>query len=177
MFPDKETYKDISKTVHVTSVVQPILQSYECIQKTKITTVFNKSSPNHIFHCYRESTFIFVVFAHKNIIVASVLTMSLQCFWVCKHFSCVAINGVSESSRISSEISSFELWRWMKILRVWNDVTIDDRIFIFGWIVSLRNDKAFFRLLRVTCASIWMFCLLYTLRQLRHFICARILRK
>ncbi len=38
-----------------------------------------------------------------------------------EHGSCVAVYAGSEISRISSKISSFELWRWTKVLRVWKD--------------------------------------------------------
>jgi len=36
------------------------------------------------------------------------------------------------SSQISSKISQFVFWRWMKFLQGWNNMRVD-RIFIFGW--------------------------------------------
>ncbi len=41
-----------------------------------------------------------------------------------EHGSYVAVYAASESSRILSKISLF--WRWMKVLRVWNDMRVSN---------------------------------------------------
>jgi len=36
--------------------------------------------------------------------------------------SCVAVNGGTERTQVSSKRSSFVFWRWTKVVRVWNDM-------------------------------------------------------
>ncbi len=77
-----------------------------------------------------------------NKVVISVFFCAQKVFYRCPYYvsepwSCriLAVYGGSESSRISSKISSFVFRWWMKLLRVWTawGWVINDRIFTFGW--------------------------------------------
>ncbi len=95
---------------------------------------------------------IFVFFAHKSILLASmygwttdvtwtIFPMSLLRFWTWEHFSCVAVYGGSESSWILSKISylcSEDERRSYRFGTTWGWV-INDRIFIFGWTIPLMT--------------------------------------
>ncbi len=81
---------------------------------------------------------IFVFFAHK-MCSRSFTTLRLNhwshmdyfndvltTFLGLEHGSCVAVYGESESSPISSNISSFMFRWWSKVLRVWNDTRVSN---------------------------------------------------
>ncbi len=104
---------------------------------------------------------IFVFFSHKKYYCSFIkLRLNHWChmdyfndvlttFLGLERGSCISVYAGSESSRISSKISSFVLRRWMKfyefVLResyefgtTWGWV-INDRIFIFGWTIPLMG--------------------------------------
>ncbi len=48
-----------------------------------------------------------------------------------EHVSCIAVYAESESSQISSKISSFVFWRWTKVLRIWKDKRVSNSLHNF----------------------------------------------
>ncbi len=106
---------------------------------------------------------IFVFFAQKSILVASqnwswatdvtwtVLPMYLLRFWTWEHFSCVAVYGGFDSSRISSKsiliCVTEDEWRSYGFGMTWGWV-INDRILILVW----TNTLTVF----LPTANVWM---------------------
>ncbi len=54
----------------------------------------------------------------------------LSTFLCLERVGCFSVFGGSESCRISSRISSFVFQRWTNILRVWNEMSINDTIWL-----------------------------------------------
>ncbi len=96
MFKDQKSSKDIVKKNLLVFFVQ---KKYSCI--------FIKLQLNHWCHM---DYFIYV----------------LTTFLGLEHGSSFAVYAGSESSRISSKISSFVLQRWTKVLQVWNDMRVNN---------------------------------------------------
>ncbi len=80
------------------------LQEYICVRKEKKKTLFNKLL-KHWCH----------VDYFKDV---------LTTFLGLERGSSLAVYAGSEGSRISSKISLFVIWRWTKVLRVWNDMRV-----------------------------------------------------